>query len=207
MRFIVLSSSRGTTFGAVLERIRDGSLKAQCLGLITDRADRGCIDKARSANIPVVIVHKNPDESREEYDKRLHTALQEFSSTTNQPITNNQQLVLACMGWMWIFSPWFINQWKGRILNVHPALLPKHGGAGMYGHHVHEAVLDAKETESGATIHVMDEGVDTGKILLQKTCAVTQDDTAESLAKKVQDIEKEIYPKALQMIEEGKINL
>ncbi len=111
------------------------------------------------------------------------------------------------MGWMWIFSPWFINQWKGRILNVHPALLPKHGGAGMYGHHVHEAVLDAKETESGATIHVMDEGVDTGKILLQKTCAVTQDDTAESLAKKVQDIEKEIYPKALQMIEEGKINL
>ena len=77
----------------------------------------------------------------------------------------------------------------------------------MYGHHVHEAILKSKERESGMTIHLMDEGVDTGKILLQKTCPVLPSDTPESLQKRIQELEKAWYPKALQMIEEGKILL
>lgn len=77
----------------------------------------------------------------------------------------------------------------------------------MYGHHVHDAVLRAKETESGVTIHLMDEGVDTGQILVQKKCTVLSSDTSESLQKRVQELEKEWYPKVLQMIEEGSLQL
>ncbi len=197
MKFVVLSSSRGTTFQAAIDRMEDGSLKAECLGLITDREDRGCIEKAEAAGLPYRIVRREKNDDRETEDRKLH----------EQILALGKPDYLACMGWMWIFSPWFIRTWKNRIINVHPALLPKHGGEGMYGHHVHEAVLAAHEKESGMTIHLMDEGVDTGKILLQKTCPVLPDDTAESLQKRIQDLEKEWYPKALQMIEEGKILL
>ncbi len=109
------------------------------------------------------------------------------------------------MGWMWIHTPWFIKQHEGKILNVHPALLPKYGGKGMYGHHVHDAVLKSGDKETGMTIHVMDSGVDTGKILLQKTCPVLPDDDASTLQERVQELEKEWYPKVLEMIEVGEI--
>ena len=222
MQFIVLSSSRGTTFQSTLDRIADGSLTAKCLGLITDSPDRGCIEKAKAAGLPYLVVEKNPDEDREEYEKRLHEAILALTTSerktknekrTNESPTpsttspNTEATVIACMGWMWIITPWFINQWPNKILNVHPALLPRHGGEGMYGHHVHDAVLKAGEKESGMTIHLMDEGVDTGKILLQKSCPVLPDDTAETLQAKVQELEKEWYPKALQMIEDGDVKL
>ncbi len=198
MHFVVLSSSRGTTFQAVLDAIADRSLTMQCSGLITDRADRGCMEKARRANIPVVIIHKNPDESREEYDQKLSAAIEELTNKRTNEQTSKP--VLACMGWMWILSPWFIKKWKNKILNVHPSLLPKYPGI-----HAHEEVLAAKEKESGMTIHLIDEGVDTGKILMQKTCPVLPEDTVDSLKNRVQDLEKEWYPKVLQMIEEGEI--
>lgn len=207
MSFIVLSSSRGTTFQATLDRIADGSLTAKCLGLITDAPDRGCIEKAKKANIPVSIVEKRNDESREDFDKRIHQAILDLLGAHRSPLIADRSVVVACMGWMWILTPWFIKQWPNRILNVHPALLPKFGGKGMYGHHVHDAVLKAGESESGITIHLMDEGVDTGKILLQKSCPVLPDDTAESLQARVQELEKEWYPRVLEMIEQGEIGL
>lgn len=214
MHFIVLSSSNGTTFQATIDRMKDGSLHAVCLGLITDDPTRGCIQKAEAAGLPVSIVEKRKNESREEYDKRLNHSIEQMmkraihkpaNQQTSKPV--NRDVVVACMGWMWILTPWFISQWKGRVLNVHPALLPKHGGKGMYGHHVHEAVLHARERESGMTIHLMDEGVDTGKILLQKTCPVLPDDTADTLRTRVVGLEKEWYPRVLEMIERGEIEL
>ena len=108
---------------------------------------------------------------------------------------------------MHILSSWFIEQWRNRILNVHPALLPKYGGEGMYGMKVHEAVLRSGDRESGMTIHVMDEGVDTGQIIVQKKCSVLPTDSSEKLKDKVQALEKVWYPKVLQMIEEAKIVL
>ena len=223
MQFIVLSSSRGTTFQSVIDRINDGSLTANCLGLITDRADRGCIQKANDAGLPFSIVEKIPDESREDYDNKVNSAITDLinkqpvnkltsKQVNKSPITDTSQSqtdrpVLACMGWMWIFSPWFVHEWNNRIVNVHPALLPKYGGEGMYGHHVHDAVLASDDNESGMTIHLMDEGVDTGKTLLQKTCPIESDDTADTLQSRVQELEKEYYPKALQMIEDGSLSL
>lgn len=205
MNFIVLSSSRGTTFQATIEAMQSGELTAKCLGLITDRPDRGCIEKAKVAGIPFFVVEKIANEDRESYDKRVHQMIQGI--VQKSPITNPHSPIpiLAAMGWMYIFTPWFIGQWKNRIINVHPALLPKHGGKGMYGHHVHDAVLSAHETESGVTIHLMDEGVDTGQILEQKKCSVLPSDTSASLQARVQELEKEWYPKVLQKIEEGEI--
>ena len=213
MDFIVLSSSRGTTFQAVLDRIADGSLTAKCLGLVTDRGDRGCIEKARSSNLPVMVMEKEEGEGREAYDRRLDDTISSFLPSpaarraTLSRAREREGIVLAALGWMSILSPWFINQWKNRIINVHPALLPKYGGAGMYGDKVHQAVLAAGEKESGITIHLMDEGVDTGKILLQKTCPVLPEDTVETLKGRVQGLERVWYPKVLQMLEENRVQL
>lgn len=195
MNFVVLSSSRGTTFQAVLDRIADGSLTAKCLGLIADSEDRGCIQKAKAASFPVKIIEKEKSEEREDYDKRLHAAIEELGGSPDET-------VIAALGWMFILSPWFVSQWKNRIINVHPSLLPKYPGA-----HAHEDVLVAGESESGMTIHIIDEGVDTGEILVQKSCSVMPDDTVDSLKERVQELEKEWYPKTLQMIEEGDIQL
>ncbi len=202
MQFVVLSSSRGTTFKAALDRIADGSLAAVCKGLVTDRDDRQCIEKAKAANIPFAVVEKQKDEDREAYDQRLHEAINTlFGEDADEP------KVIAALGWLFIFSPWFIGQWKNRIVNVHPALLPKYGGEGMYGSHVHEAVLAAGEAESGISIHIMDEGVDTGPILEQKMCSINPDETPETLQAKVQELEKEWYPKVLQRIDQGELIL
>ena len=192
MQFVVLSSSKGTTFQAILDRIADGSLTAQCLGLVSDREDRGCVTKARAANLPVKIVSKKSGESREEYDERLDAAIRELGSPD----------LLAAIGWLYLFTPSFVKKWKNKIINVHPSLLPKYPGL-----HAHEEVLAAKETESGMTIHIVDEGLDTGKILVQKKCSVKAGDTAETLKARVQELEKEWYPKVLQMIHTGDLLL
>lgn len=192
MNFVVLSSSRGTVFRATLERIQDGTLKAKCLGLIADKKTRGCVAIAEEFSVPVLIVEKKKGEERAAYDKRVNDAIALLGKAD----------AVACMGWMFILSPWFIEQWRNKILNVHPALLPKHPGA-----HAHELVLAAKETESGMTIHLIDEGVDTGTTLIQKKCPVLPDDTVDTLKARVQKLECEWYPKTLQMIVDGVITL
>lgn len=176
--------------------MRDGSLTATCLGLVSDREDRGCVEKAKAAKIPVSIVEKKAGESREDVDRRVHAA-----------VAKSNPDILSALGWMSILSPWFIHQWKDRIINVHPALLPQYGGTGMYGDKVHQAVLASGDQQSGITIHVMDEGVDTGRILLQKTCPVLPGDTVLALKGRVQVLEKEWYPKVLEMIESGEMKL
>ena len=189
MNFIVLSSSRGTVFKAVLERIADRSLTAKCLGLISNREDHGCVTHAREAGLPIRIIPHTKGEDREAYDKKIHAAILDLMEN-KKPTT----CVLACMGWMFLFSPWFVSIWKNQILNIHPSLLPKHPGA-----HAHALVLAAKETESGMTIHLIDEGLDTGTILVQKKCSVYPDDTVETLKARVQKLECEWYPKVLQI--------
>jgi formyltetrahydrofolate-dependent phosphoribosylglycinamide formyltransferase len=195
MNFVVLSSSRGTTFQAILDRIADGSLTMTCLGLVANREDRGCVEKARAAKLPHRVVEKKKDETRDQYDQRVHDAIMDLA--------NGEHIdVIAAVGWFSLLSAWFVEEWRGRILNVHPALLPKHPGM-----HAHEEVLAAGEKESGMTIHLIDEGLDTGQIIVQKSCPVRPDDTPETLKKRVQELEKEWYPKVLQMIETGTVVL
>lgn len=208
MHFVVLSSSRGTTFQAVIEAMERHELQARCLGLVTDRPDRGCIDKAKAAGLPYRIVEKREGESREEYDLRVHAAILDLGISFPAPAlapsggggSEGGEGLIACIGWMHILTPWFIDQYSARIINVHPSLLPKYGGKGMYGDRVHQSVLDAGEAESGITIHWMDKGVDTGEIIVQKKCSIVPSETVDSLKAKVQGLEKEWYPKVLQML-------
>lgn len=197
----MLSSSRGTTLQAVLDRMADGSLTAHCAGLVSDRPDRGCVEKAKKAGLPVCILERKPEEDREQYDRRLDAAIRELFAP------GDELRVLAALGWMFIFTPWFIRAWQGRIINVHPALLPRHGGKGMYGMRVHEAVLASGDAESGISIHLVDEGIDTGKILVQKKCSLEKGDTPENLKNRIQMLEKQWYPAVLEQIHRGEIAL
>lgn len=208
MTFVVLCSSKGTVFQSVIESMERGELSATCAGLIADKETRGCVKKARDANIPVVIVERQENEAREAYDQRLSEAIDKLLKShalelkTQTSNLKPQHSLVACMGWMWMLSPWFVGRHRHRILNVHPALLPRHPGA-----HAHALVLQAKDTESGMTIHLIDEGMDTGAILLQKRCPVLEDDTEETLKARVQKLECEWYPKVLEMIERGEMKL
>ncbi len=194
MIFVALSTSKGTVLQSVIDALKDGSLSMECAGLVTDSAERGCAEKAKAAGLPVKVVAMTKDEPREAFDKRVNEAILELSG--------GKEPVIACMGWMWMLSPWFVRQWSNRIVNVHPALLPKYPGV-----HAHDLVLKSGDKESGMTIHLIDEGMDTGRILLQKTCPVLRGDTVETLKPRVQALECEWYPKALEMISTGQIDL
>jgi phosphoribosylglycinamide formyltransferase-1 len=194
MQFVILSSSRGTTMQAVLEAIDDRSLNMQCLGLISDTEDRGCVEKARSAGLKVLIVSKEDDEDRESYDKKIDAACAELGA--------DDTTLIATLGWMFILSEWFVTKWSNRIINVHPALLPAHPG----GHAIRDTIKSGDQ-EAGMTIHIIDKGVDTGPILVQKKCTVEEGETEETLKKKIQELEKEWYPNLLQSIESGAVVL
>lgn len=194
MKFVVLSSSRGTVMKAVFESMKRGELKAECLGLVTDKEERGCVMRAKAFGVPVEIVPMTKGKPRAEYDVRVSAAIQKLAG--------DEKVIVTCMGWMWILSPGFVATYRNRIINVHPSLLPKHKGA-----HAHDAVMAAKDTESGMTIHLVDEGMDTGKILLQKSCPVLPNDTVDALKERVQALECLWYPRALQMIESGELKL
>jgi len=110
-------------------------------------------------------------------------------------------IVLA--GFMWLVPDYLIKEYPNKIINIHPALLPKYGGKGMYGSKVHQAVIDNKEKESGITIHYVNERYDDGQIIYQHKCEVSADDTPESLAKKVHQLEYEYYPQVIEEIIAG----
>lgn len=193
MKFVILSSSRGTTMQAVLDALKNGSLTMNCLGLITDRLDRGCAQKAKAAGIPVFVLKMETNETRAKYCERLDNKILEIGA-------DPKNTIIAALGWMWLLSSPFVKKWKKRILNVHPALLPKYPGA-----HAIADVLASGETETGMTIHWIDEGIDTGQIILQKICSIIPGDTEDSLKLRIQELEKEWYPKVMQMIEKNEL--
>ena len=108
-------------------------------------------------------------------------------------------------GFLWKIPSLIINAYRDNIINIHPALLPKHGGKGMYGNFVHEAVLSAKEKESGITIHFVDEFYDNGKTIFQTTCPVYENDTTETLAKRIHELEYKYFPKVIEELIENRV--
>ncbi|HMR01068.1 MAG TPA: phosphoribosylglycinamide formyltransferase, partial [Candidatus Gracilibacteria bacterium] len=134
--------------------------------------------------------------SRAEYDQEL------------AQILKDHEVDLVCLiGYMRVLSPEFVRQFPNRIVNVHPALMPKFSGPGFYGQNVHKAVLDAGEKETGCTIHIVDEGVDTGPIIAQEKVTVESGDTPETLKEKVQNLEKKLYPEVIRRFAKGEISI
>jgi len=176
----ILGSTNGTNLIAIHESVESGELDAKINIIISNKKNSGILEKAKKWNIENKYIPAQKKIAREEYDKKIITELDK----------HNIDLILL-IGYMRILSPTFTTKYKNKILNVHPSLLPKFAG-GM-DTNVHEEVLKAGEKETGCTIHLVDEGVDTGKIILQKSYQIKSADTPETLKQKVQKLEGEAF--------------
>lgn len=186
MNIAVFASTRGTDFGAIIDEWLAGKLPdVKIAFLLTDKKDCGAVEKAKNANIPVHFIAVQ-NLGREEYDRKI------------AQILDAENIDLICLvGWMRLFSSWFVKKYHKKIINVHPSLLPKYPGMDL---NVHAEVLKNDEKETGMTIHYVDEGVDTGEIILQKSIPVMPADTPETLKGRVQELEKKWYPEVLRML-------
>ena len=176
-RIAVLVSGGGSNLQSIIDNIEQGNLNCEISYVIADRECYG-LERAEKHGIKNVLL------DRKVLKEKLSD---EISSVLENDDEKTDYIVLA--GYLSILSPEFIKKWSRKIINIHPSLLPKFGGKGMYGMNVHRAVIEAKETESGCTIHFVDTGVDTGEIILQIKVPVLNDDTPEVLQKRV--LEKE----------------
>lgn len=192
MNIAVFASGGGTDFQSVIDGVQSGLIRADIKLLVASKPGIGAIERAQKNGIRHVVFCKKDYNSGEEmFDKIIEVLRQ----------SEIDLVVLA--GYLTILSPNIVAAYEGRIINIHPALLPKFGGVGMYGMHVHEAVIASGEKESGCTVHYVDGGADTGKIIAQARVAVDEDDTPQSLQKKVLAKEHELLPKVVaQLIEE-----
>lgn len=190
LRIAVLVSGGGTNLQAVIDGIEDGSIRdAKIVLVISGNPEAFALERARRHQIKAVVVSKADYPDGEERTKAILTALDEAKTDL---------VILA--GYMSILDPGIIEAYRERIINIHPSLIPKFCGAGFYGKRVHEAVLAAGEKESGATVHYVDEGVDTGPIIIQEKVPVIAGDTAETLAARVLETEHKILRKAVENI-------
>ena len=176
-RIAVFISGSGSNLQSIIDNIENGNLNCEISYVVADRECFG-LQRAEKHGIKSIML-----------DKKLfgNKLSDEISAILENDIEKTDYIVLA--GYLSILSENFINKWNRKIINIHPSLLPKFGGKGMYGMNVHRAVIEAKETESGCTIHFVDTGVDTGEIILQIKVPVLSDDTPEILQKRV--LEKE----------------
>ncbi|HVN47221.1 MAG TPA: phosphoribosylglycinamide formyltransferase [Bacteroidota bacterium] len=196
MNVAVFASGRGSNFQAILHAIDAGIVPAHVVVLISNSATAGAMETARAHGIPAVHISEKQFTNSEDFSNRMLAVLHEHHVEA-----------IALAGYLKRVPPQVIQQFQNRILNIHPALLPFFGGAGMYGHHVHEAVIASGMKISGATVHLVNEEYDRGAILIQRTVEVTSADSAESLAGKVLTIEHEIFPLALKALAEHKVKI
>lgn len=180
---VILISGSGTNLQRIIDCIDNGEISDTKIGLVV--ADRECygLERAKNHDIPNHLIKRG----------------KEFSETLEKLIPENTDLIVLA-GFLSILSKDFCEKWNGKIINIHPSLLPKFGGKGMWGMNVHKAVLEAGEKESGATVHFVTSGIDEGGIILQAKVEVEVEETPETLAEKVHKIEYEIFPKAINVV-------
>jgi len=188
-RIAVLASGGGSNLQALIDAQERGFFDGKIELVFSNRADAQALQRATRHGIETLCLESRGYAGpREKYDAELLAALVA------------KKIDLVCLaGYMRIFTPLLVRAFRDRMMNVHPALLPKFGGVGFYGHHVHEAVLRSGEKESGATVHFVDEGTDTGPILLQGRVPVLPGDTPETLAARVLPVEHALYPEAVRL--------
>ena len=196
INLVVLASGGGTNLQAIIDNIEAGKLDAQIKAVISNNSKSGALERARNHNIPDIHLSHKQFATPEDFNQRLLSVLKEKETDL---------VVLA--GYMKMISPTVIREYRNRIINIHPALLPSFGGKGMYGIHVHEAVIESGVKVTGVTVHTVDEVYDHGPILFQKCVPVLSDDTPESLQQRVLPHEHEAYSKVIQLFAQGKIEI
>jgi formyltetrahydrofolate-dependent phosphoribosylglycinamide formyltransferase len=190
VRLGVLLSGSGRTLQNLIDRIEDGSLLARIEVVISSHPDVKGLDRARKANIPAVTVNWKSFTEKT------------FSEAVTEELDKHPVDYVIMAGFIRRYL--FPKKYEGRILNIHPALLPKFGGKGYYGHFVHEAVLKSDAKETGCTVHFVDLQYDHGPTILQKRVPVLPGDTPETLADRVFHAECEAYPEAIRRIAAGR---
>lgn len=190
----VLVSGGGSNLQSIIDNIKSGNLNADISVVISSRDNVYALERAKNNNIPSFAVLQRDYSSKKDYEKELIRILRE----------NDVDLVVLA-GFLKVLSPYFVKAFKNRIINIHPSLIPAFCGEGYYGQKVHRAVLDYGAKVTGVTVHFVDEGTDTGPIILQKAVEVKDNDTSETLAARVLQEEHKIYPKAIKLYSEGRL--
>ena len=180
---IIFASGKGSNARAIIEYFNRKPIAKVAL-IVSNKADAGVLDIAKDEHIPFLLVNKQSIQ-----ETLLIGQLQQY---------NPSLIILA--GFLWKIPEGIIQAFRNRIINIHPALLPDHGGKGMYGHHVHNAVLAAGKNESGITIHYVDEVYDSGDVVLQARCPVLPNDTTESLASRIHNLEHFFFSRLITTI-------
>ncbi|WP_407457525.1 phosphoribosylglycinamide formyltransferase [Fibrobacter sp.] len=178
----VMASGGGSNFKAIIDRIGEGDLEAQCKFLITNNGSCGAVSHAESYGIPVYHI-----------SGKTHPDVAAYEAALLEVIDRYDIDLLILAGYMKALPVSMIKRLPNRILNIHPSLLPKYGGKGFWGIHVHEAVVAAHEKESGPTVHLVSEEIDQGRILAQTKVPVLEGDTPEELAARVLVQEHDLY--------------
>ena len=187
----VLCSGRGSNLQSIMEAIEAGQIKAPISVVLVDKPGAKALDRAAQAGIPGICVDRKACASQQEFEEKLVAELEKHGVTL---------VILA--GFMRILSPYFIRKYPQRILNIHPSLLPSFGGA-----HAHRDVLAYGAKVSGCTIHFVDEGMDSGPIILQTAVPVEEGDDEDTLAARVLVQEHKLYPRAIELFLAGRLSI
>ena len=198
LRIGVLASGGGTNLQAIIDNCECGRIAGEVVVVISD-VQCGALERARAAGIPEHWLNRHDRErfpSREAFDIALRERLEQH------------EVQLVCLaGYLRIMTPELVDPFAGRMVNIHPALLPAFGGTGMWGHHVHEAVLDYGCKVSGCTVHFVSLETDGGPIILQRAVPVEEGDTTETLAARILPHEHALYSEAIQLFAEGRLKI
>lgn len=196
LRIGVLASGEGTTLQALLDACAAGELPASVVVVISNNGGSGALRRARAAGAAAAHL-----------SGKTHPAPGQLDAAIADTLADHGVEVVMLAGYMKKLEPVVLERYRGRILNTHPALLPKFGGHGMYGMYVHEAVVRAGERESGPSLHLVDAEYDTGRVLAQSNVPVLADDTAQTLAARVQERERRLVVDVLGQIARGELRL
>lgn len=193
MNLVVLASTSGTDLQAIVDEMQTGKMPGINLTcVISNKEDCGALEKARNVGVEDVFVNAEGLE-REEFDQKVAEIIDAKATD-----------LIVMIGYMRFVSPWFVDKYCNRIMNVHPSLLPAFGG---FASTIHQEILQHGCKVSGATIHFVDEGADTGPIIMQRAVEIEENETEESLKEKIQNLEKVMYPEAIRLFAAGKLSV
>lgn len=191
-----LVSGRGSNMQAIINACTVGDLKAEPVVVIANNPDAGALAIAKTGKIPAYHL-----------SSKTHPDPGQLDNAITEIMHDHQVDLVVLAGYMKQVGPVLLRDYRNRVINIHPSLLPRHGGKGMYGMNVHRAVIAAGEKETGVTVHLVNEQYDKGLILAQRKINVATTDTAESLASRVLKVEHALYTEVLQDIVSGKLVL
>lgn len=194
IKLAVFLSGNGTTLQNVIERCASGDLDASVSCVLSSRENAYGLERARAAGIPAITVPRKNFDSMEAFGRAVWSEVEAYEPDL---------IILA--GFMSLLP--VPEAYAGRIMNVHPALIPAFSGKGMYGDKVHQAVLDYGAKVTGVTVHFVDEKYDQGPVIIQSPVPVMEGDTVEALAARVQEEERRVYPEAIQLYTQGRLKL